>query len=75
MGWGGVYVHPGDVVRDGRRKMQQIIPFVGNLITWKDSGGHSFVDYALMAIFVALSAWVVMPGGVASRARFFTREP
>lgn len=54
--------------------MQRITYLLGNLITWKDSGGHNFVDYALMAICVALTAWVVMPGGVASRMRLFIRE-
>jgi len=55
--------------------MQRITYLVWNLITWKDSGGHNFVDYALMAIFVAAFVWVIVPGGVASRITLFTRRP
>ena len=74
MGLNGVCVHSGNEHGDGSKIMQRMTNLVGNLITWKDGGGHSFVDYALMAIFVGLSVWVVMPGGVASRSKLFMRE-
>jgi len=40
---------------------------------WNDTGGHSIVDYVLMALFVAVTVWVVIPGGLASRTNLFDR--
>jgi len=55
--------------------MQQITHFIWNLVTWQDTGGHSFVDYALMALFVAVSVWTTMPGGLGSRLMRPARRP